>query len=131
MNLKETYNKIAEDWYREVSGHDWWEPGLYTFISLFHENESILDVGCGPGITATYFIKSNLNVLGIDFSEGMIEIAKREVPEGKFLVMDLHEIDKIHESFDGICLQNVLLHLPKNQVENTLKNIVYNCLYNE
>ena len=124
MNLRETYNKIAEDWYNEVNANHWWENGLNKFASFFKKNDSILDVGCGPGITAKYFIKNNLNVFGIDFSEKMIEIAKRKVPRGKFSVMDLNDINEINDLFDGIYLQNVLLHIPKKEAEEKLKNIV-------
>ena len=62
--------------------------------------------------------------MGIDFSENLIEIAKKEVPGGNFSVMDLYDIDKLKETFDGIFIQAVLLHIPKKDVEVILKNIV-------
>jgi 2-polyprenyl-3-methyl-5-hydroxy-6-metoxy-1,4-benzoquinol methylase len=123
MNLKETYNKIARDWHDEVKVSHWWENGLARFMSLVKKNVTIFDVGCGPGITAKTFIENGFNVVGIDFSEKMIEIAKEKVPEGKFLVMDVEIIDKIPDLFDAIYLQNVLLHIPKKSVEITLKKI--------
>ncbi len=124
MNLKETYNKIAKDWYNEVRASHWWEDGLSTFASFFNQNDTILDIGCGPGISAKYFIEKGLNVVGIDFSEKMIEIAKSKVPQGTFFVMDLKNINTIQNVFDGIYLQNVLLHIPKKEVGAVLKEIV-------
>jgi len=124
MNLKETYNKIAEDWFREVDSNHWWIKGLHSFLKFLPSGTSILDIGCGPGLTAKAFIKHGFKVTGFDFSEKMIEIAKREVPEGNFFVMDLHDVDTIKDTFEGIFLQNVLLHLPKKEIEDILKKVV-------
>jgi SAM-dependent methyltransferase len=52
-------------------------------------------------------------VTGVDFSEAFIEIARREVPQGRFFVQDLRTIDEFPEQFDGVFLQAVLLHFPK------------------
>jgi len=124
MNLKETYNIIANDWYGEVNKNHWWQQGVDKFISYLRKGDWVFDVGCGPGITANTFIKNDVKVFGIDFSEKMIEIAQHQVPLGKFLVMDLAEVDKINNTFDAICMQNVLLHIPKKDVKKTLKSIV-------
>lgn len=123
MNLKATYNKIAKDWYNEINANHWWEKGLHAFVGFLRKGDSVLDVGCGPGITAKYFIKHGLDVLGIDFSEKMIEIAKKEAPQGKFLIMDLGGVGNMGGVFDGIYLQNVLIHIPKKEIEHVLKNV--------
>lgn len=124
MNLKETYNKIAESWHKDHSTDDWWHESTNKFVSLLKPGNSVLDIGCGGGTKSKYLINKGLKVLGIDFSENLLEIAKREVPEGKFIVMDLHDIDKLEESFDGIFMQAVLLHIPKKEVEGILKKAV-------
>jgi len=124
MDLKDTYNKIARDWFNEVNASHWWEEGLAQFVSFLKPGDTVLDAGCGPGITAKYFIKNNIKVLGIDFSEKMIEIAKKEVPQGNFLVMDIKEVGKLQDRFDGIYVQNILLHIPKKEVGGVLENMV-------
>ena len=62
-------------------------------------------------------------MVGIDFSEKMIEIAKREVPEGTFLVLDLGDVDKLDYLFDGIFMQAALLHVPKKEVIGKLEKL--------
>ena len=47
MNLKETYNKIAEDWHADHSSDDWWQEGTDKFIWNLKNGASVLDVGCG------------------------------------------------------------------------------------
>ena len=76
------------------------------------------------GTKSKYLIAKGLKITGIDFSENLIEIAKRENPGGNFLVMDVHDIDKMNETFDGIFMQAVLLHIPKNEAEEIVKKAV-------
>lgn len=84
----------------------------------------VLDVGCGAGVKSKYLISRGLKVIGIDFSEKMIEIAERGVPEGKFQVADVKEASSLEKSFDGIFLQAVLLHLKKNEIVNVLQRLL-------
>lgn len=124
MNLKETYNKIAEDWHRGHQQDNRWVGGTDKFISLLKKGDLVLDVGCGAGFKSKYLMDKGLKVVGIDFSEKMIEIAKREVPEGKFLLLDLGDADKLSYTFDGIFMQAVLLHVPKKEASNKLEKLV-------
>lgn len=45
----------------------------------------VVDLGCGSGIWARELYDSGYEVLGVDRSAAMIAIARRRVPEGKFL----------------------------------------------
>ncbi|HEY5588518.1 MAG TPA: class I SAM-dependent methyltransferase [Candidatus Paceibacterota bacterium] len=123
-NLKNTYNKIAKDWHKDHILDNWWQEGTDKYISYFKKGDSVLDMGCASGVKSKYLIDKGLKVLGIDFSEKFIEIAKKEVLNGNFLVMDINDIDKLTENFDGIFIQAVLLHIPKKEVENILKKAV-------
>lgn len=62
------------------------------------------------------FFSKGLQVEGFDFSEKQIEIAKKEVPEVHFQVLDVYDLDRINESFDGVFAQAVLLHIPKKDI---------------
>lgn len=49
----------------------------------------VLDVGCGTGKPACeMFVQAGLDTTGIDITPEMIEIAKKNVPGGKYEVMD-------------------------------------------
>ncbi|MDP2641581.1 MAG: class I SAM-dependent methyltransferase [Candidatus Yanofskybacteria bacterium] len=123
MNLKETYNKIAKDWHGDHQKDSRWVKGANTFLSFLQKGDSVLDVGCGPGITSKYFTGKGLRVTGIDFSEKMLEIAKQEVPSGEFLVLDLKDADMLEDLFEGIFMQAVLLHIPKKDVAEHLRKL--------
>lgn len=120
MDLKETYNRIAEDWFKGHHGDDWWVEGADTFASLLTPGALVLDIGCGAGVKSKYLSDKGIKVVGADFSEKMIEIAKREVPAADFRVADIKNLNTIPETFDGVFAQAVLLHIPKDEAEKVV-----------
>lgn len=124
MNLKDTYDKIAEDWHQDHKKDDWWIEGTDKFISFLKKGDLVLDVGCAGGIKSKYLIEKGLSVVGIDFSGKMIEIAKREVPNGTFIVKDLEDVETLDYMFDGIFAQAVLLHIPKVKAREAIQKMV-------
>jgi 2-polyprenyl-3-methyl-5-hydroxy-6-metoxy-1,4-benzoquinol methylase len=124
MDLKSTYNKIAEDWDMDHTRDEWWKEGLQKFTSLLSPGASVLDVGCGSGVKSEILEKKGVKVTGIDFSEKMLEIARRRVPDEEFLLVDLYDLSEFHRKFDGIFAQAVLLHFPKNDVEEVIRLLI-------
>jgi hypothetical protein len=62
-------------------------------------NSQILDVGSGTGKpTAAFFTKQGYLVTGLDISQTMIEVARRQVPEAQFYKADI----TIYEPSDGV-----------------------------
>jgi SAM-dependent methyltransferase len=67
-------------------------PGL---LSLFRQNGVtegvIVDLGCGSGIWAKELTDSGYEVVGVDLSPAMIELARQRVPEATFHVQSFVE----------------------------------------
>ena len=124
MNLEETYDRIAEDWHRDHASDEWWQSGTYEFIKRLPEGASVLDVGCGSGVKSEYLIAHGLRVVGIDLSKNMIDIAKREVPEGDFRHLSMTELDMIPELFAGVFAQASLLHIPRAHAGQVVQKMV-------
>src|SRR3989344_1477536 len=124
MDLRETYNKIAEDWHKAHNQNNWWVEGTNKFVSLLKPNDLVLDADCGAGTESKYLMSKGLKIIGIDFSDKLIEIAKKEAPSGNFFVMNISEADKLKEKFDGIFMQAVLLHIPKKDVAKTINKLL-------
>jgi SAM-dependent methyltransferase len=88
------------DWYKEDLafihdvGHSDFAlksaPGIFDILrgSGIHDG-LIVDLGCGSGLWAEQLVKANYQVLGIDISEAMIDIARKRVPEAEFRVESL------------------------------------------
>jgi len=123
MDLKSTYNKIAEDWKKDHDKDTWWQEGTDMFLSLLPRGSSVLDIGCGGGIKSKYITDKGYVVTGIDFSEKMIEIAEREYPGINFAVSDVYQLEKYPKKFDAVFAQAVLLHIPKNRVMEVLEKM--------
>ena len=121
MDLKDTYNKIARDWFKDHHKDNWWVPGVDKLLSMLPANASILDIGCGAGQKTEYLVNKGINVTGADFSEEMVTIAKEQMPATRFLVLDFYNIDEVEETFDCVVAQAVLLHIPKKDVVRVLE----------
>lgn len=84
---------------------------LDLFISDLSAHAEILDVGCGTGKPiAEYLIQKNFQVTGVDFSNAMIELAKRNFPNLIWLQADMRSMN-FEKKFDGIIAWNSFFHL--------------------
>lgn len=121
--LKNTYNKIAEDWFSDHNTDTWWMEGTNQLASLLPGGATVLDIGCGAGHKSKYLSEKGFKVTGGDFSEEMVKIAQREVPDVKFQVLDLYTLGALTEKFDCVFAQAVLLHIPKKDVAEIFQNM--------
>ncbi len=58
-------------------------PKIKTYIvdNLVYKNENLLDIGMGTGTFAILCAKKGVNVTGIDYSEKMLEVAKKNIEQ--------------------------------------------------
>ncbi|MEY3470868.1 MAG: hypothetical protein RLZZ223_218 [Candidatus Parcubacteria bacterium] len=113
----ETYEQMADLYnslYPDVN-----KDNIDFFIDKLN-GDKILDIGCGSGRDAEYFVSKGLDVTGIDLSNRFIEISKAKVPNAQFIKMDMRNINFPVNSFDGIWLMASLLHIPKLEIKNTV-----------
>ena len=72
----------------------------------------ILDAGCGTGRHFSILLKKGYDVVGIDFSEGMLRIARKAHPEVPTLMSDLHKpLPFVNNCFNVILCALVGEHL--------------------
>lgn len=79
-------------------------PALFDMMPNL-ENKCVLDMGCGFGEHCKRFIKEGAkNVIGIDISEKMLEVAKRENADSRitYVNMAMEDIKQLDEKFDVI-----------------------------
>lgn len=53
----------------------------------------VVDLGCGSGLWANELAKANYQVLGIDISAAMIDIARKRVPNAEFRIESLFKTE--------------------------------------
>ncbi len=112
------YDKIAEPYAKEFS-----KPSEYIeeFLALLPKNAKILDVGCGVGVDAGFMKSEGFEIIGIDLSKEMLNIARQKFPQIEFKQQDIRELDFPPNFFDGILASCSLIHIPKKDVPSLIK----------
>ena len=85
--------------------------GLLEFIPK-NKNQSILDLGCGTGKLTSQLIDFAGTVIGVDSSENMIERAKKQYSNIKFMVCDALNLP-FEKQFD-VVFSNAVFHWISN-----------------
>ena len=84
-----------------------------------------VDLACGTGILCEILHKSGVKASGMDFSAGMIEIARSEDPEGKYEVADMVTY-RPEICYDLVtCTGDALNHIPDLGAIGTIFENVY------
>jgi SAM-dependent methyltransferase len=104
-NAKERWNENASNWHsRSV---DMWMNGSRKDILPFFKNNvergsSVADLGCGDGFGSYLLHKNGYDVTGMDLSEKMVELAKKQEQPGlRFVQGDLANLPFRDNSFDS------------------------------
>lgn len=70
----------------------------------------VADAGCGTGRVSAHLAARGLDVIGIDLSPGMIDIARRTYPELPFEVGALEELPLPNASLGGLLAWYSIIH---------------------
>jgi len=115
----QAYEETAENYYKTHFDINEIKDIADFFIQNLKGKE-ILDIGCGPGRDAKYFSENGLDVTGIDLTSKFVKMASKNVPNAKFIQMDMRKIDFPENTFDGIWACASFYHIPKKDAKNTL-----------
>ncbi len=111
--VKKYFNAIAESreaWKRKNSGY---HDDIKAFMRYHISRQSkVLDIGCGPGDLLAA-LEPSLGV-GIDISEKLIEIAKKNYPQYEYLAEDIQSLS-LRSPFDYVVLSDCIGLFPDVQ----------------
>lgn len=95
------YNKLLRFVYEEIKkGH----------------GKTVLDIGLGTGNIAKKLYSEGYTIYGIDFSQSMIDIAQKKMPDANLLKWDFSKgLPYVNEKFDYIISTYALHHLSDDQ----------------
>lgn len=99
------YNATAEIYDSTIGQMENYNQTYTSYISGLPMKGSLLDLACGSGVISRKIkiARPLLKITGVDFSEGMLSIARKTVPDGVFIEADICTW-KPDRSFDGIVL---------------------------
>lgn len=121
--LKKTiavYNTIADQYAKSVESY-YSAIDRDKFLLLISKGGKILDAGCAAGRDSRYFDSLGYDVVGVDLSQKLLDIAKKKAPYIDFQQQDIRSLPFPPNSFDGIYATAVLLHLDRDEVLPILK----------
>lgn len=123
-NVREQY-KTASNLQTRISIHAKYSVNKQGFGNWIfeqynvQENDRILELGCGDGsMWKTHALPNGASLLLTDFSEGMLDSAKANVPENgqiTFEQVDIQNIPYPDETFDIVIANMMLYHVPDLQ----------------
>lgn len=124
QRMREFY-ETSESYKELLDAHD--EVYLRHYVELVTRfapsGSKILDLGCGNGISARLLNQADFDVVGTDISPLFLEEAKNwENPKLRYEVCDVLELPFDDDSFNVICSNELIEHLP--DVESALTEMM-------
>jgi SAM-dependent methyltransferase len=109
--VKKNYETIASDFDLTRKKEIW--PKMRELAATVPAGARVLDLGCGNGRLLEALENKEIEYLGLDNSEALIEIAWKNYPGKQFRVKDILNLALIPENnFDYIFCLAVLQHIP-------------------
>lgn len=112
QKIKEYFDEAApkrDKWRRH---NRYYHEDIKKFLRfLVPEEVSVLEIGCATGDMTSSLSKKNSKIKGIDFSEKMIEIARKKYPDLNFATGDIEKLELPDEKYDYIILSDTVSYL--------------------
>ena len=128
----ESYNKNAKKFEDIFLNFEPYREKILLFQEkcLTKDKIKILDVGCGPGNHTAYLysLNNSYQITGIDLSDKMIELARKNAPDCHFIKGDIRNLDS-NIKYDAVIASFCIVHLLNNELINFISKL--NTLLNQ
>lgn len=112
------YDDQAKEYEARVAAKS--TPGLDGFVDALPKGAQVLDLGCGPGLSAKMMQDHGVTVEAVDGSAAMVARARELGVNARQALF--HEVTG-DALFDGIFANFSLLHLPKSEMPDMLNRL--------
>ena len=110
------YDAVAEDYAThfpdDLAGRPLERALLTAYADLVGDTGPVVDLGCGPGRITAHLASLGLPVFGLDLSEGMLAVARREHPGLRFEQGSMLELDIPDGELAGVVSWYSSIHIP-------------------
>lgn len=117
---RQTYDRTTAEYAKAVQSFVLHNE-MKRFLDFIPAQGSILDLGCGSGRDAKIFSEKNYEVIGLDFSSGMVKEARKNAPLASIVEGDMRDFD-LKRQFDGIWIVTSMLHIPREHISRVFTN---------
>jgi ubiquinone/menaquinone biosynthesis C-methylase UbiE len=111
---RQDYNLIAKNFAR--TRKELWPEIKFLFKNYLKEKDKVLDLGCGNGRWYQLIQKYNVDYVGVDSSEELIEIARESYPQVKFEIEEALYLPFSDNYFDKVYSVAVLHNVPSEEL---------------
>lgn len=122
---RDSYNKVAPQWSNARSGLSGIEHAyLEELLRAAPVGAAVLDLGCGSGRPiAEYVVSCGRQVIGIDQSEALLDLAKARLPGEKWILARMQDYEPTQEYCAAIVWDS-LFHITRTEHEPILRKVV-------
>jgi SAM-dependent methyltransferase len=122
------YDRIADQFLAMVED----EPPAHAQVrarytsALFDQlpqGANVLELGCGPGVPTAQALARRFRVTGVDLSARQVALARRNVPEARFVQADMTQLEVPPASYDAVVAFWSLFHVPRQEQPQLLRDI--------
>lgn len=112
------YNKNAKEFTEGTQNVDM-SKTYALFEKYLKPKATILDLGCGSGRDSKYFVEQGYNVVAIDGSKELCDIASKYIGQ-QVINMYFDELE-YQDEFDGIWACSSLLHIENKEISSIFR----------
>lgn len=131
MNTKQSitkaYDRAAKEYaaimWNEFEGKHFDQIILRWFATQIPPDETVLEVGCGPGEVSGFLQRQGVRCLGTDISPQMVEAARGYFPEVRFEVQDFFQLGYGDNAFCGVVGFYAIVNLVLEEVRAMLVEV--------
>ena len=116
MSVRRTYDAVArayDETLRDELEHKPLDRALLAAVAELAGQGVVADVGCGPGHVTRFLAARHPDVVGVDLSPAMVEIARRHAPELRFAVASMLELPVAGGAWAGAVALYSIIHLDR------------------
>ena len=121
--IKDYYNDTVDMWTDEWYENTTMLPFLEKVVGLLPSGAKVLDLGCNSGYETRRMKKLGLEVVGLDFSDKSIELAKKLNPNIEFVCDDMLNDLTYLGKFDGVVAIASIIHIPQEKLSLCFERI--------
>jgi SAM-dependent methyltransferase len=96
---------------------------MARFARCLNPGARVLDVGCGPGQDVAWLAEQGFDPVGVDLSSAMLFEGRNRGIDLPLIRADMRDLPFRSGSFAGIWASASLLHLPKMEVGEVLREL--------
>ncbi|MFF4244426.1 class I SAM-dependent methyltransferase [Streptomyces sp. NPDC001822] len=120
----EAFDAIGADYETAFAGSRAHHASLERLLGQLAPHSRILDVGSGTGRpTARTLAAAGHEVLGVDVSAVMVDLASRRVPDATFRHADIREVPLEEAGFDAVCVYFSLLQMSRDDQRSLVRRL--------